>query len=61
MSYFGEHFWVSKMHFYFDGGSWKGCGDFYRAGGMWRPMGRALDRWRVCKVSKLMWEESGWI
>lgn len=24
MSYFGEHFWVSKTHTYFGGGFWKG-------------------------------------
>lgn len=44
MSYFGEHFWVSKTHFYFDGGSWKGYGAFYGDEGTWRLRGRALDR-----------------
>ena len=50
MSYFGEYFWVSKIHSYFGGVSWKGCGGFYGDGEIWWLVGRVLGRWRVCPV-----------
>lgn len=32
MSYFGEHFWVSKAYSYFGRGSWKVSGVLYGGG-----------------------------